>query len=54
MGTGIVLNLRDGYGKVKLYKLCWHKHILWNIPLTSVHVVGLWCSEMGEESRDEE
>lgn len=48
MGTGIVLNLRDGYGKVKLYKLCWHKDILWNVPLTSVCVVRLWCTEMGE------
>lgn len=53
MGTRIGFNLRVGYGKVKLYKLCWHKHILWNIPLTSVYVVRLWHREMGEEPRDE-
>lgn len=54
MGTRIVFNHRVGYGNVNLYKLCWHIHILWNIPLTSVYVVRLWCTEMGEEPRDEE
>lgn len=54
MGTGTVFSLRVSYGKVELYKLCWHKHILWNIPLTSVCVARLWYTDMGEEPRDEE